>query len=198
MKVIGLAGGIGSGKTTASDYLAGKGYKILNADLIARQIMEPGEETLRQTVDCFGEEILSDDGTLDRQKLGAIVFRDEVKLKKLEDITHRTIYAIIKDGIAEARKGDYNMPFLFIDAPLIFEAGLDSLADENWLIIAGRNQRARRVAKRDNTDEEYVIDRMEAQMSDSEKMKRADYIINNRGTKEDFYNAIEKLLRMPR
>lgn len=200
MKVIGLTGGIGSGKTTAAEYLRQKGYRVMDADAIARDIMEPGEETLTKVAEVFGHDIIDREGGLDRKKLASLVFADEEKLKKLNDITHSVIRRVIKEKVKEAEEdlsdGTYMKDKVFIDAPLLFESGLDDMTDENWLVIAGEGQRAERVANRDGISREDVFQRMENQMSDREKIRRTDYILNNRGTREDFYIAISKLLEM--
>lgn len=198
MKVIGLTGGIGSGKTTAAEYLRQKGYRVMDADAIARDIMEPGEETLTKVAEVFGHDIIDREGGLDRKKLASLVFADEEKLKKLNDITHSVIRRVIKEKVKEAEEdlsdGTYMKDKVFIDAPLLFESGLDDMTDENWLVIAGEGQRVERVANRDGISREDVFQRMENQMSDREKIRRTDYILNNRGTREDFYIAISKLL----
>lgn len=208
MKIIGLTGGIGSGKSTVSDYLISKGYTILDADKISREIVEPGSETLAELKTVFGEGILLTDGSLDRKGLGQIVFSDKAKLAVLDRIMHARIQGIMNQKIHKFLKKnqdfleehkDSGLPaqrrVLFIDAPLLFEAGLDKLVGEIWVVDVDDETRIKRIIERDGLSRSDIMDRIARQMGRHEKNKRADEIIDNSGEKEALYRQIDRLLK---
>ena len=134
-----------------------------------------------------------DDGTLDRKKLGSIVFNDADKLKALEEITTQKVVEQTIDGLVRLRKASYN-GIVIIDAPLLFECGMQVLAEENWLVTAGLEVRIERIIKRDGLDRQSILDRINNQMNDEEKMTMADYVIDNSGNLESLYQQIDKLI----
>lgn len=188
MKRIGIAGGIGSGKSQVTDYLIKKGFEIIDADIIAREIVEPGKETLYILKNTFGNTILNSDGTLNRRALSDIVFNNSHKLEKLNDIMHKEITKEI-----EARLSD-SKDFVFVVAPLFFESNLDKYVDEVWLINADKNQRVQRVMKRDGFDREKTEQIISSQMKDEERLARADVIIANDESIENLHKKIDELL----
>jgi len=193
MKIIGLTGGIGTGKSTVSAYLKEKGCVILDADKMSRQLTAPGGKALPEIRRIFGAEVFSDDGTLDRKKLGNIVFNNADKLKALEEITTQKVVEQTIDGLVRLRKASYN-GIVIIDAPLLFECGMQVLAEENWLVTARLEVRIERIIKRDGLDRQSILDRINNQMSDEEKRTMADYIIDNSGNLESLYQQIDKLI----
>lgn len=193
MKVIGLTGGIGAGKSTVSDYLLDKGFTVIDADKIARSMTEKGSETLQALTEAFGEDILFTDGCLDRKKLAAIVFSDEKKRLVLEELTTKKVVQIVEEKITGLQEEGYEAP-VFIDAPLLFESGADKLCDAVWLVDASIDIRIRRVMARDDVTSEEVKRRILNQMSSSEKIARSTDIIDNSKGKEALYEQVERLL----
>ena len=206
MKVIGLTGGIGSGKTTVSNYLIKQGYHVLDADLIAREIVLPGSETLIQIVSEFGEKYLLPDGSLDRKKLGALIFQDESKKSRLNAIMHDKITEIILERILQFKEEaqtvrtkktpeqERKSKVVFIDAPLLFEVGLDRTVSEIWVVDASEEERIQRIKARDDLDQNEIKSRILAQMSREESLKRASHVLDNSGDREKLYRQIDLLL----
>ena len=193
MKVIGLTGGIGAGKSTVTDYLKGKGYIVIDADAIAHQITDKGTAALKKIVLCFGTGILREDGSLNRRKLASMVFSDEGKKGQLERITTAEVVRIIKCQLDDLRRdGKYDI--IFVDAPLLFESGADKLTDFVWLVDADAEVRISRVMDRDGVCGEEVAARMRNQMDSSEKKALSTDIIDNSKGKEELYRQIEYLL----
>jgi dephospho-CoA kinase len=190
MKLIGLTGGIGAGKSTVSAYLKEKGYPILDADQIAKNLLRPGTETLGELLDVFGQDILFPDGTLDRNYLAKIVFADPKKKAELDRITHTKVIEVILNEAA-AFPDD---AVIFIDAPLFFEAGMDRFVAESWVVDAGDEMRIGRVMKRDTLTRDDIKKRIKNQMDRRERLKRADYVLDNSGSKENLYIQVNKLL----
>lgn len=202
MIIIGLTGGIGSGKTTVSEYLISKGYKVIDADKIARELLygkysDPLKEScsvsaLQQVVQAFGKEILFQDNTIDRKKLGNIVFNDTAKKEVLEKILHSEIFKIINHSIDEYKsRGE---ALIFLDAPLLFEVKLDALTAVDWLVDADDEIRIDRVMKRDNLTRKDIEDRIKNQMSREEKKAKADVVIDNSIMIPELYKRIDELL----
>jgi dephospho-CoA kinase len=194
MKIIGITGGIGSGKSTVADFLKGKGYHVVDADLISRKIVEPGTEVLDELVSHFGEDILNSDGSLNRHKLAELAFIDSVQKDALDRITHGAILDTITIQIEEVRNR-LNPGLIFVDAALLIETGLYKKMDEVWLVTAHETLRIKRVVERDRQDAERVRQRIRAQMSDEQKARHSFRIINNSGTKKELYDILEKILR---
>ena len=199
MKVIGLTGGIGSGKSTVSRRLIEKGYQIFDADLISHQIVEPGMPALEQIRETFGEAFLDEEGRLRRKAMAAHITADPAERARLNAIMHTSIVGAIEEGIKQARKdaaaaGEEENTIVFIDAPLLFEAGLDRLCDEVWLVTAPEEVRIRRVMERDGISEELVRGYMASQMPEEEKRARSQRLLDNGGTREQLYEDLEEAL----
>lgn len=190
-KVIGIAGGIGSGKSTVTDYLRSKSYLVIDADEEAREAVNPGEPTLDELVDYFGSHIIQEDGTLNRRKLAQIAFSDPEKTKKLNDILHKDISIRIDKKLTQnAGRGQV----AFISAPLFFEADLQKKCNETWAVVADKDVRIKRTMERDNLPKEEVVDRINRQMSDDEREKLADYVLFNNGSKEELIKQVDQLM----
>ncbi len=188
-KVIGLTGGIGTGKSTVSQYLASKGFEIIDADLIARQIVQPGSPLLDEIGRTFGSRFILPDGSLDRKALGAYVFQDSTRKNRLDDIMMDSIVSGIRERIQNAQSS------VIVDAPLLFEAGLDADVEAVWLVDASDEVRIRRVCARDNISAGQVADRISNQMPQSEKAAKSDEIIDNSGSEEELYRQIDRLIK---
>jgi dephospho-CoA kinase len=194
MKTIGITGGIGSGKSTVTEFLKEKGYPVVDADLIARKVVEPGTRVLAELVSHFGQGILQTDGTLDRNKLAEVAFSTPSNKEMLDRLTHGAILATISKQI-EKLQDELNPALIFVDAALLIETGLYRIMDEVWLVTAQESLRIQRVVTRDRIDSEKVKKRIRLQMTDEQKARHAFRLINNPGTKEELYEIIEKILR---
>lgn len=194
MKVIGLTGGIGSGKSTVSDYLKNKGYYVIDADALAHSVTKKGSRTLDEIVSVFGKEILCNDGELNRKALGKIVFNDKEKLCILERLTTDTVVKRIEEEVNDLRSGN-EYDIIFVDAPLLFECNIDKLVDEIWLVNADLEKRIERVSARDCIPIEDILARMNNQMSNKDKALLSHKILDNSNGKEDLYLQIEALIK---
>lgn len=193
MKIIGLTGGIGSGKSTVSEYLQKKGLTIIDADKIAREIVVPGSKVLSEIVKLFGTTILFEDGSLNRKKLGEIVFSDSQKKLALDNLMHHIVIELIQAQIKELERAGAKL--VFVDAPLLFETGLDRYVNEVWVVDVDDETRIHRIMGRDSLSREEILKRIASQMGRNEKNKKADYIIDNTGTIDQLYVHIDTLLK---
>lgn len=194
MKVIGLTGGIASGKSTISMLLKNRGAVIIDADKIAREIMTPGKPVWHAVIEHFGREILLDGKNIDRKKLGRIVFSDQKLLEILNSITHPAIVQEIKERLDYYRHK--NEKVVVVDAALLLEIGLDSLVDEVWVVVVDEKNQLKRLMDREKgMDLEEARNRIRAQMPLDEKIKMADKIIDNSGSIEETERQIDELWR---
>lgn len=187
--LIGLTGGIASGKSTAVKYLQRLGAKTIDSDKIAHQVLEPGNEGYRRVVKEFGEEILDKHGEIDRKRLGKMVFSSPTLLSKLEDLTHPLIIAEIKEKARLLQQKSENP--VVLDAPLLFEKDLDSMVDEVWVVYVRPEIQLKRLMARDNLSEEEARARINAQLPLEQKRCLADRVLDNSGTEEDLQQQIE-------
>ena len=192
MKIIGLTGGIGTGKSTVSAYLAQKGCKIIDADLISHQMTEAGSPCLAEIKAAFGEDVFLRDGNLDRKKVGRLVFADATKKKTLEQIITRKVIEKTLRILQDCRAQQEDL--VVLDAPLLFECGMQRYTDETWLVVCRTETRLRRIAARDGLAEEDIQKRIANQMSTEQKEKLADYIIDNSRDLAWLYAQIDTLL----
>ena len=184
MHVIGLTGGIGSGKTAVSAILQEQGAEILNADLVGHQVYEPDRPAYDDIVSEFGPHVVADDGTIDRKKLGPIVFADPAKLARLNAITHPRIKEDMRQRLAELARSGTQVAVL--EAALLFDAGWDDLADEVWVTVVDAQTAARRTSERSGIPVEQVLERIQkAQMASDERVRRSDVVIDTSGVLED-------------
>ena len=191
-KIIGLTGSISTGKTQVSNFLRDKGEKVIDADLIAREVV--GLKNVKEKIKkAFGENIYIDD-KLDRSGLAEIVFRDEEKRQILNEIEHPEIYRIILEEVKKS-KGR-----VFVDIPLLFESekkkkkyGL--VFDEVWLVYVNREKQIERLAKRDGISKDYALEKINSQLSVEEKKKLADVIIDNSSTLSETFRQVEENLK---
>ncbi|MCH8087884.1 MAG: dephospho-CoA kinase [Chloroflexi bacterium] len=177
MLVIGLTGGIASGKTTVSGILKELGACVLDADRVGHEAYLPNTQTWREVVAAFGEEILTPDNEIDRGKLGALVFKVPANMKKLTDIMWPRMYDMVSERIEEQRKK--GAVVMVVEAAVLLEAKWDPLTDEVWVAIAPERTVIERLRESKGMTEEQARDRINAQMSPEERMKRADVVIHN-------------------
>ncbi len=192
MKVIGLTGGIGSGKSTVSRMLRGLGAKIIDADQVAREIVKKGKPALTEIAETFGEDTLLEDGTLDRRKLGTIIFSDEEKRLKLNQITHPRIREEINAQI-EKCKVDNCTDLIVLDCALLFEMDMETMVEESWLVSLDKETQLKRIMSRDALSKSDAQLRINAQMSLSEKAKKATRIIDNSSVVNETHQQVLEL-----
>jgi dephospho-CoA kinase len=178
--IIGLTGGIASGKSTVSALLVSKGARLVDADVIAREVMLPGHEVLAAAVKQFGSEILFPDGTLNRGKLGDIVFQDPAALQALNNLTHPAIRREIRERMNSMEVEDPEK-LTIVDIPLLFESGLENMFHEILVVYVPREVQIARLMERNGLSLEQAEARLNAQMDIEAKRKKADYIIDNSG-----------------
>jgi len=193
-KVIGLTGGIASGKSTVSNYLINKGYQVIDADNIARAVVKKGSIGLEKIVNVFGNSILLENGSLDRKKLREIVFNDKDALNQLEEITHPLIIDRIKDNIKVMRENEM-INIVFLDCPLLFEMSLEHLVDEVWLVSTTIQKQISRIVERDDTTESKARNIINQQMPLDQKAEKSDVIIENNSSIDILKSKIDLLLK---
>ena len=174
--IIGLTGGIGSGKTTVAALLAQKGAFVIDTDLLAREVVEPGPvlDAIRRE---FGDAVIRPDGTLDRPALARIIFADDTKRARLNQLTHPEILKRVL-GIIATQPPD---AMVVVVVPLLFESGFERSCDQVLVVLAPPEQRRQRLQERDGISGTEVEARMRAQLPDAEHERRADIIIRNDG-----------------
>lgn len=185
--IIGLTGGIATGKSTVARILASLGAYIVNADKIGHNILEKNKDAYNEVINEFGKNIVEENGKIDRSKLGDIVFSDKNKLEKLESITHPYIVEEIKYETKEKIKEYHH---LVLDVPLLFETGLENIVDVTWVVVCSHEKQIERITKRDDLSRKEAQKRISAQMEISQKIKLADFVIYNNGTKEELNNKV--------
>ena len=178
MKVIGITGGIASGKSTAARYLASRGAHLIDADRLAHRAYEPGTRAHQALLAAFGAEVLGDGGRIDRRALADKVFGNPEALGRLTDVVWPEIRLLAQARLSALRRSDPD-GVAVLEAALLFEAGWDDLVDEVWVVTAGRDVVLRRAMDRDGSDEAAVRRRIDAQISDRERVRRAHVVIEN-------------------
>ena len=193
MRVIGLTGGIACGKTTVLDHLRRLGAPAVDADSISRALTAPGGEALPAIREAFGEGVFLPDGTLDRRALGELVFSDEGKREKLNALLHPMILTQMERELDAIRL--QGAPAAMLDVPLLYEAGMEPLADEVWVVSAPKNVQVGRLMRRDGFTKEEALRRIASQMPLEEKRRRADRVIETDKPLEALYREVETLWR---
>ena len=183
MRVIGLTGGIASGKSRVARMLEQMGAVIIDADLLAREVVAPGEPAYQAIVEAFGNGILNPDRTIDRGALGKLVFADPGARRRLESITHPAIGRRAEEQLGELRL--QGTPVVFYVAPLLVEAGVTSRVDEIWVVYVDEETQVRRLMARDGSSRAEAIRKIATQMPMDEKKKFGNVVIDNRGTPEE-------------
>lgn len=194
MKVIGLTGGTGSGKSVVSRCLNEAGAAIVDADLVAHEIIKKGKPAYQELVDYFGDHILQADGEIFRRKLGEIVFQEKEKLEFLNRCTHKYIRQEIVRQIQEIKAAS-QAKCIIIDAPLLIEAGLMKICDAIWVVYADEEVRAHRVMQRDGITYEIAKARIKNQKAWAEYESYAQEVIDNSGTVEEVQAQVVSLMK---
>ncbi len=185
---VGITGGIGSGKTALTDWLAGKGIVIVDADLASRTIVAPGQPALREIADAFGSEYLQHDGQLDRAALRTLVFSDEEKRRQLERITHPRIREELARQMDSA-----DSTYVVLSSPLLLESGQSAMVDLSVVVDVPEDTQIQRTMARDHNSRELVEGIMAAQLDRDTRISRADIVIDNSGSLEALHERGEIL-----
>jgi len=194
VKVLGLTGGIGSGKTAAARILGDLGAVVIDADRVGHETYRPGTTGWRQVVDEFGREVVAADGTIDRARLGAIVFGDAAKLARLNAIVHPLIRAAVAERIG-AERAAARCAAVVVEAALLVEAKWDALVDEVWVITARHEVIEQRLMAQRRLDRSAIATRMRAQLGDQERAARADVVVDNSSSLEALRDELTALWR---
>lgn len=189
--IIGITGGIASGKTIVSDYVKKLGYPVVDADLLSREIMAPGSPVLEQVRHIFGETVIAGDGALNRKALAEKIFHDEQARQTLDGLTHPAIRALAEERFSQL-EGESTVFFV---VPLLFESGMDDLCDEIWLVYAEESLRRSRLSARDGIDETYAQSKIDSQMRDEERLNKGTRVLFNDGDLNHLYEQIESFLK---
>ncbi|HOW42174.1 MAG TPA: dephospho-CoA kinase [Candidatus Omnitrophota bacterium] len=189
-RVLGVTGGFGCGKTTVAAMLSRAGAVVIDADAVAHALMRPRTAVYRRIRRFFGAGVVSTDGQIDRQALSRIVFTDPVKLVRLNRIMHPAIIASMRRQIRRVTKG-----MVVLDAPLLFETGLDRMADAVIVVKASPARQRQRIKARDGLSGRQIALRIKAQIPLSEKIRRADFVIDNTGTKINTLKQVQHIRR---
>ena len=187
---VGLTGGIGSGKSTVDRFFMAKGAYVIDFDELAHLVEEPNGPAWKGIVENFGREILNADDTINREKLGGIVFRDREKLKKLNSIVHPAVFDEWKKKINDIRKED---AIIISDIPLLIEVGIQDAADITILVYISPEEQIKRIMKRNGYSRKESKDRLNSQMSIDDKIPYADFVINNEGSIKETKKVVDEV-----
>lgn len=192
-KILGLTGGIASGKTMVSDFFKSKNFPVIDADVIAHDVMKAGTPTVEKIRTVFGEEVIQADGEIDRKKLGSIIFADPEKRKELDSIVHGEVIRELerqKEQLIQEK-----VPLIVLDIPLLYEVGYENKVDEVMVIYVDRPTQKERLLKRNpDLSAEEAENRINAQLSLEEKAKRANVLVDNRGSRENTRQQVTEWL----
>ncbi|MBS4216877.1 dephospho-CoA kinase [Bacillus sp. FJAT-49711] len=191
-KMIGLTGGIASGKSTVSNMLKKRGFTILDADLASRVVVEPGQKAYGQIIEVFGKNILNEDKMINRAKLGSIIFNDDEKRKTLNSIVHPAVRECLNDWKIQALDKGKNT--IIYDIPLLYESNLTYLVEKVIVVFVDPHIQLQRLLNRNGLTEEEAKARISSQLPIQEKVNLADAIINNNGTIENTERQLNDLI----
>jgi dephospho-CoA kinase len=192
VKLVGLTGGIASGKSTVAKILQSLGAAIVNADDLAREVVEPGHEAWKEIVASFGADILQSDQTLDRQKLRTLIFNQPEARKRLESIIHPRVRALAEERIRQYAAAGY--PVVIYEVPLLFEGNLQEWLRPVILVACDVETQTARLQKRDHLTAADAEKHIAAQMSLNDKRRLAEYVIENNGSLEDLERQTRQIL----
>ena len=194
MKIIGVTGGVGAGKSTVLNYLEKRyGAKLILADLVGHEVMEPGHEAYEQVVKAFGQEIVSEDKTIDRKALGAIVFADEKKRMILNRIIHQAVRQEILRRLEEAEL--LHLSYVVVEAALFLEENYDAFCDETWYIYTDEKIRRQRLKESRGYSDERIDQIFHSQKTHEEFQKRCLFMIDNNGSEEETFRQIDRRMK---
>ena len=191
MFVIGLIGGIGSGKSSVSEILSSLGVDVIDADKVGHEVYIPDSEGWRKVISVFGQGIVDQQNEIDRKKLGAIVFGDPKEMDKLNKLMHPIMYKLIQEKINKL--ADNGVEVVILEAAILIEANWQPLTDEIWLAKSDQEIVIERVQLRNKFTREEIIKRIQSQMSNEEREKHADIVISNDGTLEELKETVRSL-----
>ncbi|WP_207694289.1 dephospho-CoA kinase [Enterococcus sp. DIV0212c] len=187
--VLGLTGGIATGKSTVVAVFKSLGFPIVDADIIAREVVEPGTPGLAEIVSAFGSDILNVDGSLNRKQLGQLIFSNKEKRQLLNKILSPFIKKAILKEIEDEKD---NAPLVIVDIPLLYEGGYDKFVDQVAVVYIPEKVQLLRLMKRDHLDEREALDRIESQMPIEGKKKIADIVFDNQGNFQETEKIVKK------
>ena len=193
MLSIAITGGIGAGKTVITDYLESQGYVVIDADVIARKITAPGGKAIDEIAEKIGAEYITPDGSMDRDRMRALVYDDPFAKAILEDCTTRVVQEELESILSENR--EKGMAVTFAAVPLLFEKGGAESFDAVWLVVADEETRIRRVQARDGLDRDTIKKIINNQFSDEKKLALSTDVLYNNDCVQEIYKQVERLLR---
>lgn len=188
--ILGLTGGIASGKTTVSHWFHQQGVTVLDADQMNHQLLNSDLTLINQIAEVFSKDAIKN-GKIDREFIGKIVFNDKEKRIQLEKLIHPVIYEEMKKQI----RLHQNESLIVIDVPLLFETNFDQLCDKTMVVYVTKETQLKRLMKRNNYSELEALKRVNSQMPLDEKVSKASYVINNNGTLDDTYKQLENIYK---
>ncbi len=194
MKLIGLTGGIASGKSTVAQLLREQGYVVLSADQVAREIVQPGQPALQEIADTFGAALIQPDGTLDRAKLGRLIFANPSLRTQLNAITHPRIAQSAAMKIAALEKDGHSI--IFYEVPLLFETNMQGLFHATILVSVPPSLQLQRIQERDQLSPQEALHRVESQMPLQEKIKLATYVLDNTSSIENLKQSLIMIMKL--
>ncbi|MFQ5860647.1 MAG: dephospho-CoA kinase [Dehalococcoidia bacterium] len=189
MRVIGLTGGIGTGKSEVARILEQLGATVINADLLGHRVYEPYTDAWQEVVAAFGPQVLQPDGVVDRKRLAEVVFADPDALARLNAITHPRIYTLIEQMLAQLRR--QGVAVAVVEVALLIEAGWTPLVDEVWVVSCPEEQVLQRLRSRNHLSTEAIQRRARSQLSLEERLKHADVVVDNSGTLHELRARVE-------
>ena len=191
MYVIGLTGGIASGKSTVGDYFRNKGIPVIDADLLGHRTYEPDTSTFKSVVAAFGDDVVSKDGTIDRASLGSKVFGNPTELKRLTDIVWPGIRRLASEELSNLEVAGSQI--VVLEAAVLLEAQWQDMADQVWVTVVSEDSAIARLKERNGLDEDAARARIASQLTNSERIEAADVIVENNSSLEELNNLLEKL-----
>jgi phosphopantetheine adenylyltransferase/dephospho-CoA kinase len=189
LHVIGLTGGIASGKSTVARFFRDQEIPVLDADVLGHRTYEPGTDTFAAVVAAFGQDLVAADGTIDRRVLGGKVFGKPDELKRLTDVVWPGIRKLASEALSEYETAGNHL--VVLEAAVLFEAGWEDLVDEVWVVVVEPEVAVERLAARNGLEPEAARARIASQLSNAERIARANVVIENNGTLEALGAAIE-------